>query len=1250
MEGRILLAIMFIALFAGGSIISDSAYALIPSTTTISLSKGWNLVSAPYSDFAIAKSENSDGADCDMQTIKPIYHYDPTSEKYIKIDALEKMTAGQGYWIYSASACAIEFSGMDYVDYNGFELKKGWNQIGGAELFNIGDYKGSCVFGKIVGYDSFAAEKKYYEADFLEPGKAYWVYANSGCKLAEPKPKAILAVADKSAFTIEEKKFYDELKTYSDPGLMNIEDTANEEIAYPAFVADYYAGSGTNIVTGAITDEARAKADEAAKRLSSSGKDVIFAGNAKQYKQQASKEQAVYKKSTIPSYDLATGANPRLISMTTGFEKPSEQSFTKFIDNIDGFKIPRNGIIRDEYGNIYLIFTYYTNKRTVPGEIADEDGDAIDITQPYSIVGGQLIQPTVRLTGIGIAFSRDNGKTWKYLGSSKSPEPKKSEIITIKATTWSYTSPANMPLPEGTPRTATGNYDDNRKNCKKQWDSHKEYLKKQAESEYATTGPLTRGDSKFKDYIDLYNKFLLTEKYEKNKCDNINTYRFLEVDDIETRFHGITSAENSVYVFYSVYNVRYRAPLSSINYYDQKTNDQLSDYEIYKILSKTYELRAIKITANGIDDYIVRDNIPLPDHMLSSVERDMDYDGINEKIIMGYVSARAIVMKFIGYSKNRQYFVENEKLFVSEDWGRTLNEIGSAMAVGADGNSYEITNILESSNNIFGILGGKIYILKDKKFEQVKPINAKKPIPVSSVQNMVFDSQDNLHVYAGNKYYFRTAKELAGSEEQLYDSIEVVSGEQCNDCNAFKKFLRNAGIVFSETNTKGSDLVVNIKKAGKEYSFTNPSALDIAREAGFAFEEDAGYYVGDNVNNGVVYFGLDSNEKPFAIVQKDDGFYKKTYNGKTMPFVSGSYWAEEKILPVAAKSFAGINSGSGNSIDIVLENPKTTLVDSKTYKYTAKTYKTFNSGYPYFDARYDKAIEEKELGPDNYFVYNYDLYTTKELQSDTSSTSTASQLIPGAVLYAPIEEGEAPGKVEGGLAKYVVEEKEVVEDGKKYYQVKVDLRKKINAVDGNIASETITGSAQIGARTADFVVSIINTPLMVFDPAAKENTIDISQEAAMAFDGSWTVVNNLAVENTVCGIKMDANSYQTFTANLIKEKGYEPCFSGIESDIYDAMSCEDWEDTLFRLKAENIIAWDNSFLLESDGEKNNLDEYRNRKFYRAIGIDTETRDNIECKPDVAGKYMALLEFNGDTMADGFDEVVYNPTIQIIATG
>ncbi|MFH0836831.1 MAG: hypothetical protein V1870_01755 [Candidatus Aenigmatarchaeota archaeon] len=211
---KIFVVLLVMVLFCG------IGYSLIADTTDVSVYSGWNLISPPYTNFTIVNSGvDSEPADAGSYyndcNISVIYYYNTTTGRYTKISALENMTAGLGYWVYSKDNCTIEFSGYDYVNHDGTQLKKGWNMLGGTELFNINDYRGDCVFGKIAGYDGF--EKNYSVTNSLQSGYGYWVYVKADCKLGEPKPLAYLFVADKNSLTENEKSFLEQMKTYSDP-------------------------------------------------------------------------------------------------------------------------------------------------------------------------------------------------------------------------------------------------------------------------------------------------------------------------------------------------------------------------------------------------------------------------------------------------------------------------------------------------------------------------------------------------------------------------------------------------------------------------------------------------------------------------------------------------------------------------------------------------------------------------------------------------------------------------------------------------------------------------------------------------------------------------------------------------------------------------------------------------------------------------------------------------------------------------
>ncbi|MBI5332808.1 MAG: hypothetical protein HZB65_04495 [Candidatus Aenigmarchaeota archaeon] len=181
------------------------SHGLITDTTTVSLNKGWNLVSAPYSDFTIVKSESSYDANSkpvdagsydtnskDSQTessydtcsIKAIYHYNAESGKWDdKFTELEKMKPGLGYWIYANSECSAIFSGTvgiginDLGENNDGLLIKGWNQIGGIiGKENLFERAGDCDIKAIYNYDS--QQGKYTQSGAIVAGKAYWVYVS----------------------------------------------------------------------------------------------------------------------------------------------------------------------------------------------------------------------------------------------------------------------------------------------------------------------------------------------------------------------------------------------------------------------------------------------------------------------------------------------------------------------------------------------------------------------------------------------------------------------------------------------------------------------------------------------------------------------------------------------------------------------------------------------------------------------------------------------------------------------------------------------------------------------------------------------------------------------------------------------------------------------------------------------------------------------------------------------------------------
>ncbi|MFH0837321.1 MAG: hypothetical protein V1870_04280 [Candidatus Aenigmatarchaeota archaeon] len=278
MKLKLTMVLLVIVLFC------SIGYSLIADRTDVSVYEGWNLISPPYSDFIIVKN-SSDFSYYDDCNISVIYYYNTSSRKYVKINASEDMMGGFGYWVYSINNCSIGFSGYDYVVHDATQLKRGWNTLGGTELFNINDYIGDCVIGNVYGYDAF--EKIYFTTDFLQKGHGYWIRVNNDCKLGEPKPPAYLVVANKDSLTDAELSFYNELMSYSDPQLVEIVDALDTK-AYPMFVADYYE-TQTNAITGNAPEKAKADIKDIMSKLQ--GK-AYFVGAGKKYEEK--KDTTVY--------------------------------------------------------------------------------------------------------------------------------------------------------------------------------------------------------------------------------------------------------------------------------------------------------------------------------------------------------------------------------------------------------------------------------------------------------------------------------------------------------------------------------------------------------------------------------------------------------------------------------------------------------------------------------------------------------------------------------------------------------------------------------------------------------------------------------------------------------------------------------------------------------------------------------------------------------------------------------------------
>jgi hypothetical protein len=160
-----------------------------PSTKgTIKLYKGWNQISVPVN----AKVSMEDvAAKCNS---KP-YAWRLSESGYSKDRTL---VPGYGYWIKSNGDCEYSVTSASNSPYGLASLFAGWNLVGApGRAVSISDYAGSCTISQGPWYYSYGvaesatSKPQYILSSALEPGRAYWIYADSACRLGgEDEPPA----------------------------------------------------------------------------------------------------------------------------------------------------------------------------------------------------------------------------------------------------------------------------------------------------------------------------------------------------------------------------------------------------------------------------------------------------------------------------------------------------------------------------------------------------------------------------------------------------------------------------------------------------------------------------------------------------------------------------------------------------------------------------------------------------------------------------------------------------------------------------------------------------------------------------------------------------------------------------------------------------------------------------------------------------------------------------------------------------
>jgi len=201
-----------------------SLAAPVLKTYTISLAKGWNLISVPLNLTTWELGEEAVVGDplnvTPKNSLTSIYRYNTTSGLFEKCDHFDnwgwwpatgsesftKLEPGRGYWVMAKNDCNLTFTGTAPSDLN-VTVKKGWNLIGwysmeeallGEEsvvgdplnvtpknsLTSIYRYNAtSGLFEKCDHFDNWGWWPATSSESFtkLEPGRGYWVMAKNDC-------------------------------------------------------------------------------------------------------------------------------------------------------------------------------------------------------------------------------------------------------------------------------------------------------------------------------------------------------------------------------------------------------------------------------------------------------------------------------------------------------------------------------------------------------------------------------------------------------------------------------------------------------------------------------------------------------------------------------------------------------------------------------------------------------------------------------------------------------------------------------------------------------------------------------------------------------------------------------------------------------------------------------------------------------------------------------------------------------------
>jgi hypothetical protein len=147
-------------------------------STSLSLTKGWNLVSCPRVQTSYAATSVFPGA------LGALFKYDPNIGDYAEAP---DVPLGMGVWVYYQNPTTISVAGPAPAPIV-ISCKKGWNMIGSRETpVAPGSLTvdAGMILGSLFKYDPGIGDYAEITGN-LEPGIGAWVYVTANCNLTIP--------------------------------------------------------------------------------------------------------------------------------------------------------------------------------------------------------------------------------------------------------------------------------------------------------------------------------------------------------------------------------------------------------------------------------------------------------------------------------------------------------------------------------------------------------------------------------------------------------------------------------------------------------------------------------------------------------------------------------------------------------------------------------------------------------------------------------------------------------------------------------------------------------------------------------------------------------------------------------------------------------------------------------------------------------------------------------------------------------